>query len=166
MVNVERPGEARPPGWRLLPGLAGTGPHGSFFEVPGWVDKSKKPGMTSQESVVAPPWWWLNILSGKFLFFSPNIIWLIIAFLDYFLFPYDFKAAKRIDNNDWILKRWVLKVYKRSVQVLCQLHDSVWLLWILAHCAGHPWVVRAPLPPEAPVQGVQGGPQHVVHQSL
>jgi hypothetical protein len=25
-------------------GFAGTGPNGSFFETPGWVDKTKPPG--------------------------------------------------------------------------------------------------------------------------
>ena len=105
MEGVAHPGEASAPGWHLVPGLAGTGPHGSFFEVPGWVDKRKKPGMTSQESVVAAPGWWLNILSGRFLFFSPNIIWLVIALCDYFLFPYDLKAARSIENHDWVLKR-------------------------------------------------------------
>ena len=25
-------------------GFAGTGPNGSFFEAPGWVDKEKPPG--------------------------------------------------------------------------------------------------------------------------
>ena len=25
-------------------GFAGTGPNGSFFEIPGWVDKEKPPG--------------------------------------------------------------------------------------------------------------------------
>ena len=25
-------------------GFAGTGPNGSFFETPGWVDKEKSPG--------------------------------------------------------------------------------------------------------------------------
>ena len=35
-------------------GFAGTGPSGSFFESPAWVDRGKKPGMTSQEPFVAP----------------------------------------------------------------------------------------------------------------
>ena len=35
-------------------GFAGTGPSGSFFETPAWVDRGKKPGMTSQEPFVAP----------------------------------------------------------------------------------------------------------------
>ena len=36
-------------GRQLLPGgFAGTGPNGSFFEAPAWVDQSKAPGTTSQ----------------------------------------------------------------------------------------------------------------------
>ena len=43
---------------QIIPGgLAGTGPNGSFFETPAWVDKEKAPGMTSQAPVVAPPGW-------------------------------------------------------------------------------------------------------------
>ena len=32
----------------LPAGLAGTGPSGSFFECPEWVDQEKPPGQTSQ----------------------------------------------------------------------------------------------------------------------
>ena len=32
----------------LPAGLAGTGPNGSFFEAPAWVDQTKAPGTTSQ----------------------------------------------------------------------------------------------------------------------
>ena len=43
---------------QVLPGgFAGTGPNGSFFETPAWVDKEKAPGMTSQAGAVAPPGW-------------------------------------------------------------------------------------------------------------
>ena len=30
----------------LPKGFAGTGPNGSFFEAPEWVDQSKPPGLT------------------------------------------------------------------------------------------------------------------------
>ena len=41
--------EADRKGWQLLPaGFAGTGPNGSFFEAPAWVDQTKAPGTTSQ----------------------------------------------------------------------------------------------------------------------
>ena len=43
---------------QIIPGgFAGSGPNGSFFETPAWVDKDKAPGMTSQAPVVAPPGW-------------------------------------------------------------------------------------------------------------
>ena len=43
---------------QVIPGgFAGTGPNGSFFESPAWVDKEKAPGMTSQTPAVAPPGW-------------------------------------------------------------------------------------------------------------
>jgi len=92
---------------QLIPGgFAGTGPNGSFFEAPEWVDKSKAPGMTSQEKVTAPPGWWIPMATGKFLFFSPNFVWLCIALTDYFFFPYDFQAAKSLQKLDWVLYRF------------------------------------------------------------
>ena len=91
---------------QLFPGgFAGSGPNGSFFEAPGWVDKSKAPGMTSQEPHVAPSGWWIPLATGKFLFFSPNLVWLAFALFDYFVFPYDFKAAKDLQNLGWVVQR-------------------------------------------------------------
>ena len=92
---------------QLIPGgFAGTGPNGSFFESPGWVDKKKAPGQTSQEDAVAPPGWWIDLATGKFLFFSPNLVWLCIALVDYFFFPYDFQSAKSLHKLDWVLYRY------------------------------------------------------------
>ena len=90
----------------LIPaGFAGTGPNGSFFEVPEWVDKSKPPGMTSQTEAMAPPGWWLPLVKGKFLFFSPNFVYFAIALAAYFAFPYDYQAARNLSNVEWILQR-------------------------------------------------------------
>lgn len=110
------------PSCQLVPGgFAGTGPNGSFFETPGWVDKvqhpiqvfnasaflsqDKAPGMTSQTPAVAPPGWWVKLVTGYFLFFSPNLVWLAIALADYFLFPYDYEAAKSLTNLNWVFQR-------------------------------------------------------------
>ena len=111
------------PSCQLVPGgFAGTGPNGSFFETPGWVDKvqpalfvvimkclllsqDKAPGMTSQTPAVAPPGWWVKLVTGYFLFFSPNLVWLTIALADYFLFPYDYEAAKDLTNLNWVFQR-------------------------------------------------------------
>ena len=55
----------------LLPkGFAGTGPNGSFFETPEWVDKNKPPGLTSQEKMYAPP--------GMYILKKPFLIFLLI----------------------------------------------------------------------------------------
>jgi len=94
---------------QILPsGFAGTGPNGSFFETPEWVDKSKKPGHTSMKDVVAAAGWWIPLVTGKFLFFSPNLVWLAIALIDYFMFPYDFKAAKSLYKLDWVGYRFIV----------------------------------------------------------
>ena len=63
------------------------------------------PKKTTQEPAVAPPGWWVPLLTGKFLFFSPNLVWLAIALFDYFVFPYDFQAAKSFDSLDWVCFR-------------------------------------------------------------
>ena len=91
---------------QLIPGgFAGSGPTGSFFESPGWVDREKAPGLTSQTEAVAPPGWWLELLTGRFLFFSPNLVWLTVALLEYTIFPYDFQAARSLTRLDWVYKR-------------------------------------------------------------
>merc|ERR1719357_602102 len=95
----------------VLPaGFAGAGPNGSFFEAPEWVDQSKPPGQTSQEKAVAPEGWWIPLVTGKFLFFSPNLVWLAIALVDYFVFPYDYQAARRFENFNWVYYRFVVNL--------------------------------------------------------
>ena len=56
---------------KIIPGgFAGTGPNGSFFETPEWVDKNKPPGLTSQEKMYAPP--------GMYILKKPFLIFLLI----------------------------------------------------------------------------------------
>ena len=92
---------------QLLPGgFAGSGPHGSFFESPAWVDASLAPGLTSQDPMVPPqPGWWRPFLTGQFLFFSPNLVWLTIALAVYTIFPYNLQAAQSLQQLDWVLYR-------------------------------------------------------------
>ena len=95
---------------QLLPGgFAGSGPNGSFFEAPAHVDKSKKPGATSLTPVVE------KFDVGSFLFggslnpvsfvYSPNLVWLAIAVLNYFyIAPYNFDEVS-LDNYGWVWRR-------------------------------------------------------------
>ena len=50
---------------------AGTGPNGSFFEAPAWVDKSKAPGTTSQVNVKYKT---LSHNKGQSLFYGSHIL--------------------------------------------------------------------------------------------
>ena len=151
----------------LLPaGLAGTGPNGSFFEAPSWVDQTKAPGTTSQvrscllplftigdqEGQVAAPGYWIDKLTGKTFFLSPNLVWILIALTDYFLFPYDFQSAKSLENLDWVLCRQEFQSVEFKVsrapyfkgiafQVLDQFCHHLWLLWILALRPLPSWLV-------------------------
>lgn len=86
-----------------LEGFAGT-VNGSFFKAPLWVDSSKPAGATSHEDQIKSNPNFLKLITGEFLFFSPNFIWLCVALLDYFVFPYDLKAAKTWAWN-WVLYR-------------------------------------------------------------
>ena len=70
------------------------------------MSQDKAPGMTSQTPAVAPPGWWVKLVTGYFLFFSPNLVWLAIALADYFLFPYDYEAAKSLTNLKWVFHRY------------------------------------------------------------
>ena len=87
---------AAPKSSGLLEGLAGT-TNCSFFAAPSWVDLSLVPGQTDQ-TAVARDTDWCAYYSGKFLFFSPNLVWLAIALLDYFIFPFDYETAAKLDR--------------------------------------------------------------------
>ena len=56
------------------------------------------------------------MVTGKFLFFSPNLVWLAIALLDYYFFPYDYEAAKNLTNGElgWVLKRF-RSIFKKNL---------------------------------------------------
>ena len=49
--NMKRSESAKAAGkLQILPGgFAGTGPNGSFFEAPAWVDQSKAPGQVCEK---------------------------------------------------------------------------------------------------------------------
>jgi len=89
-------------------GFAGT-TGGSFFAAPAWVDKSKPPGHTSQVASIENNPNWKSLLSGAFLFWSPNLVWLLVALFVWFVFPYDFEAGKTW-SADWTLHRLAVNV--------------------------------------------------------
>jgi len=51
--------------------------NGKVFQSPSWVDHSKPPGHTSMDSAYNPSL--KGYLTGAFLFYSPNFLWLTIA---------------------------------------------------------------------------------------
>lgn len=86
-------------------GFAGT-VEGSFFKEPTWVDKTLPPGRTSQEKTVSENPKLRNYLTGSFVIWSPNFVWLLFGLFDYLVFPYDIKAAKSWAPG-WVLWRLV-----------------------------------------------------------
>ena len=86
-------------------GFAGT-EQGSFFRSPPWVKLDQAPGTTSQAVVYGAVGWWKPLVTGRFLPYSPNLVWLAIAAAVYVLFPYDFEAARAGWAHDgWVLRR-------------------------------------------------------------
>ena len=63
---------------------------------------------TSQKRLVEAPGQWKGKVTGKFLFFSPNFVWLTIAIIDYFIFPYNFKSGKSFQQLGWIAYRFIV----------------------------------------------------------
>jgi len=89
-------------------GFAGT-TKGSFFEAPSWVNKEMAAGRTNQAVVYGD---WMKVLKGyytaAYFFYSPNLVWFAIAALGYYLFPYDFEAAKEGLAVKWVLYRFLV----------------------------------------------------------
>eukprot|EP00756_Hemistasia_phaeocysticola_P018492 Hpha_TRINITY_DN155_c0_g1::TRINITY_DN155_c0_g1_i2::g.82301::m.82301 len=94
--------------WWLLDGLGGTVDL-SFFKAPKWVDLKLPPGHTSQAAEVLNPHWWVKYPTLSFIFYSPNLVWLIIAALSYWAFPPDFTNAKSL-SLDYVGRRVGLHV--------------------------------------------------------
>lgn len=90
-------------------GFAGT-TNGSFFEAPSWVNKSKDPGTTSQESAIKNNPDVSTLASGKFLFFSPNLVWIAFALVDYFVFPYTYETENPMKTFSlkWVTPRAII----------------------------------------------------------
>jgi len=86
-------------------GFAGT-VDGSFFKAPGWVDLKKAPGTSVQNPT---PWgsWFQKNMTGQGLIFSPNLVWLLFAVFDWFVFPYDLDEAKTFQSG-WVLRRFAI----------------------------------------------------------
>lgn len=118
--NVERNFHipTKQPMWEGIAGTTG----GSFFRSPNWVDQSNPPGVTSQAPSLKDNPKWIELLSGFFIIYSPNLVWLIMALAVYFCFPYNYEIAKDWDYafGTWIAKRAVLNF------ILVFSYDGFW----------------------------------------
>lgn len=97
----------------FLEGLFGT-VQGSFYKVPAWVDESKPPGMTSQSGALKGNPNWSNLVTGAFLVYSPNAVWMAIALAVYFYFPYDLDAVRDPSSDafaGWMGRRALLNLF-------------------------------------------------------
>lgn len=90
----------------MLEGFAGT-TDSSFFKCAKWIDQKKKPGHTPQ---VLKDDWWRPYITGAFLFYSPNLVWLTIALSVWYTFPYEYEAAAEGFAINWMFKRFIVSI--------------------------------------------------------
>lgn len=91
-------------------GFAGL-ENGKWFKGnhPAWVQKDKPPGATSLTSWHGQSGWWVDMISTKAFFYSPNFVWFAISLAMYILFPYDLESASEFSFS-WIFPRILLNV--------------------------------------------------------
>ena len=91
----------------MLEGLGGT-VDGSFFKEAAWVDVTKPPGYTAQRASLNQ-WWWPYV-SGSYVVFSPNLIWLVITVLIWYIAPYRFDEAAQGFQWGWVTERILVSI--------------------------------------------------------
>ena len=97
--------------------------NGKFIgNPPGWVDKEKAPGQTSQTLAgYGTEGYFGTVLKNyanlSFMFFSPNLVWFAVALGTYLAFPYDFEAAAVWDRG-FVLGRCALHTGIMPVTIL------------------------------------------------
>lgn len=60
-----------------------------FGQIPSWIDPKKAPGFTPLTDIVSFTSFVSDIITGKYLFLSPNATWLSLSLAYYALHPYD-----------------------------------------------------------------------------
>mmetsp|Transcript_50061 Transcript_50061/g.116836 ORF Transcript_50061/g.116836 Transcript_50061/m.116836 type:complete len:451 (+) Transcript_50061:117-1469(+) len=90
--------------WTRLGGL----PEGKIFGgLENWVDSSKAPGCTSQLQQLGLQNTLNQIYTFKYFFYSPNLVWFILALAVYAVAPYNIQAAHSWSWS-WVLPRlWI-----------------------------------------------------------
>jgi hypothetical protein len=89
-------------------GLAGVSKSGLFRASAPWVDTKLPPGHSSQTQTLGLRSTLMNIVTLRYLFMSPNLVWLAIAAAIYVVFPYDISAAGAAGSSAataWIAAR-------------------------------------------------------------
>ena len=74
--------------WKMLSSLGGLRDGSLFGFTPTFVNEKERPGTSSQPQSWAG--WWLQVVSLRFFFASPNLTWCLVAGTVWFLFPYTF----------------------------------------------------------------------------
>ncbi|CAJ1336740.1 unnamed protein product [Effrenium voratum] len=90
--------------WTRLGGLPGGQVFGG---VETWVDRSKPAGCTSQVQQLGLENTLRQIVTFKYFFYSPNLVWCILAMAVYVAAPYDISAATSWSWS-WVLPRLCL----------------------------------------------------------
>ena len=89
--------------------LGGVHEDGLFGVLPAWVDGSKAPGTTSQMSELGFSATMRNIVTLRYFFLSPNLVWFSMACCMHLLFPYAIDQAMEW-SEAWVLHRLALNL--------------------------------------------------------
>lgn len=84
--------------------LGGVHEDGLFGVLPAWVDGSKAPGTTSQTSELGFGATMRNIVTLRYFFLSPNLVWFSMACGMHLIFPYAIDQAMEW-SEAWVLHR-------------------------------------------------------------
>jgi len=85
-------------------GFAGISSNG-FFSSPAWVNEKLRPGETDQTSMLSLETSVKEIVSLRYMFWSPNLVWLAISLAAYIVFPYNIDAARNGFALSWLMPR-------------------------------------------------------------
>ena len=95
----------------LLTGIGGLGKDGAMFGsdvLAPWVDEKLAPGATDQSSQLGFAQTARDVVSLKYFFKSPNLLWFLMSAASFAFFPYNIEAAGNGDATEWLRDRFAL----------------------------------------------------------
>ena len=94
----------------LLAGLGGVGKGGALFGdgvVPSWVNKKLAPGSTDQREALGFAQTARDVITFKYFFYGPNLVWFAMACATHAFFPYDIEGLKGTSAVSSTAAAWI-----------------------------------------------------------